>query len=156
MEDPICDGYWSGREILSRKQVFFSPSIVKKKMNSESYSFVTAAEVHRLLTTECLVDFVTRDHQSESPTMNMRFPSVCMRNLLLSSWYVACRTTKTEEESPYGTRLWYGKLMVLAGQESAINGWSSTFRSGMRVDGHKHAVTRWLLGPRCCLTRKVN
>lgn len=30
MEDPICDGYWSGREILLRKQVFFSQHCEKE------------------------------------------------------------------------------------------------------------------------------
>lgn len=52
--------------------------------------------------------------------MGMRFLSVCMRNLRLASWNMACLTRLSGGESLYGIRLGYGELMVLAGQECVI------------------------------------
>lgn len=153
---------WKRNPVNKTKYLFHST--VKEQMNSESFSVVTAAEVHRLLATDilgatcpgCLADFVSKGYQSESSIVGMRFLPVCMRNLWLASCNVACLTRITEGESLYGIRMGYGELMVLAGQECVIKGWSSTFKNGMRVDGHEHALTRGLFGPRRCLRRKVN
>lgn len=117
---------WKRNPVKKNKYLFHS--IVKNKMNSESYSVVTAVELHRLLASGrlgatcpgCLADFVTRGCQSESPTMGMKFLSVCMRNPWLASWTVSCLTRINEGKSLYSISLGYGELMVLAGQECVI------------------------------------